>query len=116
MVSLLEKVLTTVTLVRITNYMTTGPYLIAFQAMFDGNGPANFTDIFDEYEEAYVNLTVTAGARVDRNLVDTTARTGYGTTLSRELLMKWPWNTTPLTGSMLRLPRYAVHRLPLIRT
>jgi len=46
--------------------------------MFDENGPANFTDIFDEYEEAYANLTVAAGARVDRNLVDTTARTGYG--------------------------------------
>ena len=46
--------------------------------MFDENGPANFTDIFEESEKAYANLTVAAGARVDRNLVDTTARTGYG--------------------------------------
>ena len=46
--------------------------------MFDEHGTANFTDIFEEYEEAYINLTISAGARVDLNLVDTTARTGYG--------------------------------------
>jgi len=45
---------------------------------FDQNGPANFTDLLDEYEENYFNLTVVAGARVDLELVDTTARTGYG--------------------------------------
>ncbi|KAF9791877.1 amine oxidase, partial [Thelephora terrestris] len=46
-------------------------------AMFDQDGPANYTDLFDAYEEAYSNLTIAAGARVDLNLVDTTARTGY---------------------------------------
>jgi len=46
--------------------------------MFNQNGPANFSDIFEEYEDAYSELTVAAGARVDKNLVDTTARTGYG--------------------------------------
>lgn len=45
--------------------------------MFDQYGPANYTNLFDEYEEAYTDLTVVAGARVDLNLVDTTARTGY---------------------------------------
>lgn len=47
-------------------------------AMFDRNGVANFQNIFKEYEDAYAELTVAAGARVDKNLVDTTARTGYG--------------------------------------
>ena len=46
--------------------------------MFDQSGTANFSDIFKEYEEAYFDLTVAAGARVEKNLVDTTARTGYG--------------------------------------
>ena len=46
--------------------------------MFDQTGEANFTDIFKEYEEDYTELTVAAGARVDKNLVDATARTGYG--------------------------------------
>ena len=35
-------------------------------------------DTFDEYEKAYPDLTVAAGARVDLNLVDTPARTGHG--------------------------------------
>lgn len=46
--------------------------------MFDQSGAANFTDIFDQYEQDYTDLTIAAGARVDQNLVDTTARTGYG--------------------------------------
>ena len=46
--------------------------------MFDQSGPANFSDIFEDYENDYFDLTVAAGARVDKNLVDTTARTGYG--------------------------------------
>jgi len=47
-------------------------------AMFDQTGATNFSDIFEEYEDAYADLTVAAGARVDKGLVDTTARTGYG--------------------------------------
>ena len=46
--------------------------------MFDQTGPANFSDIFEEYENSYFDLTVAAGARAEKNLVDTTARTGYG--------------------------------------
>lgn len=46
--------------------------------MFDQTGAANFSDIFKEYESDYVELTVAAGARVDKGLVDATARTGYG--------------------------------------
>lgn len=46
--------------------------------MFDQTGETNFTEIFEEYENDYTELTVAAGIRVDGNLVDTTARTGYG--------------------------------------
>lgn len=46
--------------------------------MFDQTGVTNFSDIFTEYEDAYTDLTIAAGARVDKGLVDTTARTGYG--------------------------------------
>ena len=46
--------------------------------MFNQSGVTDFSDIFEEYENAYAELTVAAGARVDNNLVDATARTGYG--------------------------------------
>jgi len=59
-------------------FVLASPVTNCFPAMFDETGATNFTDIFDEYEEAYGELTVAAGARVEKNLVDTTARTGYG--------------------------------------
>jgi polyamine oxidase len=37
----------------------------------------DYLDVFNESVDAYTNLTVEAGARVDQNLVDLTARTGY---------------------------------------
>jgi len=36
---------------------------------------ANFSDIF---EDAYAELIVAAGSRVEKNLVDAIARTGHG--------------------------------------
>lgn len=33
--------------------------------------------MFNTSEDAYTNLTIAAGARVDKQLVDGTARTGY---------------------------------------
>ena len=33
--------------------------------------------MFNESVDAYTNITIEAGARVDQNLVDLTARTGY---------------------------------------
>ncbi|KAI0752122.1 amine oxidase [Fomes fomentarius] len=44
---------------------------------FDSTGAADYIDIFNESGDAYVNLTIAAGARVTRKLVDGTARTGY---------------------------------------
>jgi len=46
--------------------------------MFDQDGVANFTHIFEQSETDYFDLTIAAGARAEKNLVDTTARTGYG--------------------------------------
>ncbi|EIW56720.1 amine oxidase [Trametes versicolor FP-101664 SS1] len=44
---------------------------------YNATGPDDFLDLFDESADAYTNLTITAGARVDKRLVDGTARTGY---------------------------------------
>ncbi|KAI0632803.1 amine oxidase [Trametes polyzona] len=44
---------------------------------YDAKGPSNFDDVFDASSDAYTNLTIAAGARVDKQLVDGTARTGY---------------------------------------
>ncbi|EMD35053.1 hypothetical protein CERSUDRAFT_116556 [Gelatoporia subvermispora B] len=44
---------------------------------YDFNGFNNYTDVFNDSEDNYTTLTVVAGARVDKQLTDTTARTGY---------------------------------------
>ena len=46
-------------------------------ATFDATGLVDYADVFDAAVDAYTNLTVAAGARVSRRLVDGTARTGY---------------------------------------
>ena len=46
-------------------------------ATFDSTGAVDYMDVFNDAEDAYSELTVAAGARVDRKLVDGTARTGY---------------------------------------
>ena len=53
--------------------MTGHPYL----ATFDSTGAVDYLDVFNASEDAYEALTVAAGARVDQQLVDGTARTGY---------------------------------------
>ncbi|KAH9477058.1 Polyamine oxidase 6 [Psilocybe cubensis] len=45
---------------------------------FDATGAVDFLDVFDQSGDDFDNLTVVAGARVDQNLVDLSARTGYG--------------------------------------
>ncbi|KAI0334153.1 amine oxidase [Cubamyces sp. BRFM 1775] len=44
---------------------------------FDASGPVDYLDVFDDSGDAYTNLTIAAGARVTKQLVDGTARTGY---------------------------------------
>ncbi|KAH9916271.1 amine oxidase [Epithele typhae] len=44
---------------------------------FDKSGFVDYSDVFSTSEDAYENLTVLAGARVDQQLVDLTARAGY---------------------------------------
>ena len=44
---------------------------------YDYTGAVDYLDVFNDSEDAYENLTVAAGARVEQQLVDGTARTGY---------------------------------------
>ncbi|PCH42978.1 amine oxidase [Wolfiporia cocos MD-104 SS10] len=44
---------------------------------YDESGYVNYTDTFNESGDGYDTLTVAAGARVAKKLVDMTARTGY---------------------------------------
>ncbi|CDO70430.1 hypothetical protein BN946_scf184999.g71 [Trametes cinnabarina] len=44
---------------------------------YGATGPVDFVDVFNNAVDAYTNLTIAAGARVDKRLVDGTARTGY---------------------------------------
>ncbi|KAI0668914.1 amine oxidase [Trametes maxima] len=44
---------------------------------YDANGQTDYLDVFNDSTDAYTNLTIAAGTRVDKQLVDGTARTGY---------------------------------------
>ncbi|PPQ69357.1 hypothetical protein CVT25_004749 [Psilocybe cyanescens] len=44
---------------------------------FDASGAVDFLDVFNQSGDDFDSLTVAAGARVDQNLVDLSARTGY---------------------------------------
>ncbi|OJT14243.1 Polyamine oxidase [Trametes pubescens] len=44
---------------------------------YNATGPDDYLDVLNESVDAYTNLTIAAGARVDKGLVDGTARTGY---------------------------------------
>jgi len=44
---------------------------------YDTTGAVNYVDVFNASVDAYVNLTIIAGNRVPRNLVDITSRTAY---------------------------------------
>ncbi|KAH9856275.1 amine oxidase [Lenzites betulinus] len=44
---------------------------------YDATGPVDYLDVFDASEDAYEDLTYAAGTRVDKRLVDGSARTGY---------------------------------------
>jgi len=37
----------------------------------------DYLDVFNKSSDAYTNLTIAAGARVRRSLIDLTVRTGY---------------------------------------
>ncbi|KAL0071029.1 hypothetical protein AAF712_001587 [Marasmius tenuissimus] len=44
---------------------------------YDVNGPEDYLEVFNRSGEAYTNLTIAGGLRVNSSLVDLTARTGY---------------------------------------
>ena len=50
---------------------------VVHSATFDFTGQVDYLDVFNASEDAYDDLTVAAGARVQRQLVDATARAGY---------------------------------------
>lgn len=44
---------------------------------YDETGPVDFMDIFNKAGDAFTDLTIAGGARVQRNQVDSSCRTGY---------------------------------------
>lgn len=47
-------------------------------ATFDYTGQVDYLDAFDALDQAFVDLTVRAGARVSQRQVDLSARSAYG--------------------------------------
>ncbi|KAF7328966.1 Amine oxidase [Mycena venus] len=71
---------------------------------YDETGPADYLDVFNRAVEAYINLTVAGGARVQRKQVDATCRTGYSIIGAKpktpeemvsEYYMDWEYAQTP---------------------
>lgn len=46
-------------------------------ATYDDTGPVDYLATFDASGDQFENLTIAAGARVQKRLVDTSSRTGY---------------------------------------
>ena len=91
-------------------------------ATYDSTGVVDYTDIFNEAGDAYLNLTVAAGDRVARRLVDGTARTGYSlinaksrtaqALASEYYAFDWEYAQTPeqsswIASSWVRTPSHA---------
>lgn len=46
-------------------------------ATYDFTGAVNYLDIFNDSIDQFTNLTIAAGERVDKKLVDLSSRSGY---------------------------------------
>jgi len=78
-------------------------------ATYDETGPVDYLDVFNDSGNEYDELTVVAGARVQKSLVDTTARTGYSLIGSKPMTpaekaceyyqFDWEYAQTPLESS-----------------
>ncbi|THH07776.1 hypothetical protein EW145_g3150 [Phellinidium pouzarii] len=76
---------------------------------YDFNGPANFTNTFNNEDDDFTNLTVKAGSRLQQGLLDLSARTGYSLVGSKPLshtaqtseyyLFDWEYAQTPEDSS-----------------
>lgn len=76
---------------------------------YDFNGPADFTDTFNDGDDAFTDFTVKAGARLSKGLLDLSARTGYSLVGSKPLthtqqtseyyLFDWEYAQTPEESS-----------------
>lgn len=88
--------------------LTASPYWIA---TYDERGAVDYLEVFNNSVDAYTNLTVAAGARVPRSLVDLTARTGYSLinqkpktpheTASEYFQFDWEYAQTPEQSSLI---------------
>ncbi|TFK37641.1 amine oxidase [Crucibulum laeve] len=78
---------------------------------YDQTGAVDFLDVFDDSVDNYSDLTVLAGARVAKKLVDTTARTGYAlgrakaedahSSASEYYQFDWEYAQTPEQSSLI---------------
>ncbi|KAI5118801.1 hypothetical protein M0805_005143 [Coniferiporia weirii] len=76
---------------------------------YDFNGPANFSDTFNDEDDAFTDFTVKAGARLHKGLLDLSARSGYSLVDSKPLthtaqtseyyLFDWEYAQTPEESS-----------------
>ncbi|KAJ7334786.1 amine oxidase [Mycena albidolilacea] len=71
---------------------------------YDETGLVDYMDIFKDAQDAYTNLTIAAGVRVQKRKVDCTARTGYSLVgakpktpqeMAAEYYIDWEYAQTP---------------------
>ncbi|KAK7028264.1 amine oxidase [Favolaschia claudopus] len=78
---------------------------------YDETGPADYLDTFQKAVDSYTNLTIEAGARVQRQTVDSTCRTGYSMIgakpktphemVSEYYMFDWEYAQTPEQTSLI---------------
>ncbi|KLO11670.1 amine oxidase [Schizopora paradoxa] len=78
-------------------------------SFFDFNGAFNFTDVFNDEDDDFTSLTVSAGTRLQKGLLDLNARSGYSLVGSNPLshtaqtseyyLFDWEYAQTPEESS-----------------
>lgn len=74
-------------------------------ATYDKTGPVDYLDVFNRAIDAYTNLTIAGGARLQRKQVDSTCRTGYSIIgakpktphemVSEYYMFDWEYGQTP---------------------
>jgi len=79
-------------------------------ATYDNTGAVDYKDVFDNAINAFSDLVIAAGARVQSNLVDLTARAGYSLVdqkpktphekVSEYFIFDWEYSQTPEPSSL----------------
>ncbi|KZT05264.1 amine oxidase [Laetiporus sulphureus 93-53] len=78
---------------------------------YDESGAVNYTDIFNDSDDYFTTLTVVAGERVQKQLVDLTARSGYSLIDAKPMTpaekaceyyqFDWEYAQTPVESSLI---------------